>query len=217
MKMTIEQLERLRPCSEAVAWARTQPSLHMAWNKCERSDWLMWFLKKKSLLTKKQSVKIAIVCAQRVLANFEERHPNDTRPREAINAASKWLRNPSEANQNAADAAADAAYAAAAAAATAYAATAAATAATATAATAAYAAAAYAAAAAAYAAAAAAAYAAYAAYAAAAAAYAAAAAATAATATAAAAAYAAAPAAYAAERKWQAIAIRKIVKNPFSK
>jgi hypothetical protein len=48
-----------------------------------------------------------------VLRHYEDRYPEDKRPREAIQAALKWAKDPTEANRNAAAYAAYAAYAAA--------------------------------------------------------------------------------------------------------
>ena len=95
------------------------------------------------LMTQKQRVAWAIYSAEQVLHIFEDKHPDDNRPRKAIEAAKAWLKDPSaDAVYAAAYADADAAaYAANAAANAAYAAYAAANAAHA----AAYAAAAYAA------------------------------------------------------------------------
>jgi hypothetical protein len=108
-------------------------------------------------LTQIIAVQWAAECAKRVLRHYEDRYPEDKRPREAIQAALKWAKDPTEANRNAAATAAADAAAAYAAAAAAYAAAYAAATATAYAAYAAYAAANAAAAANAYAAAAAAA------------------------------------------------------------
>ena len=44
------------------------------------------------------SVEYAIGCAKRVLPNFEKKYPNDDRPRKAIEAAEKWLKEPTEEN-----------------------------------------------------------------------------------------------------------------------
>jgi transcription termination factor NusB len=138
--------------------------------------------------TKIDSVEMAIYAAELVIDHYEKDYPNDSRPRQAIEAAKAYLKDPTTANAAAHDAAYAAAHDAAAAAHAA-----------ANAAAHAAAAAAYAAADAAHAAAAAAAaYAAYAAYAAADAAHAAAAAAHAAANAAAHAAHDAAAAAYAA-------------------
>ena len=58
------------------------------------------------LMSKEQRVKFSILCAKSVLHIFEEKYPEDKRPRLAIEAAEKWLLDPSAAN------ATDAAYAA---------------------------------------------------------------------------------------------------------
>ena len=200
MKFTKKNLLDLNPCEDGLAFARLHKfDFPKIYAKCERGDWLIWWLRKTGNLDKPQAVKIAVACAEHVLPFFEKKYPNDKRPRLAIEAALEWIKNPTDENRAKCRTAAAAAYAAyaAAAAAAAYAAAAAA----------AYAAAAYAADAAADAADAAAdAYAAYAAYAAAAdaAAYAA---------------YAAAADAAAAARKseikWQADKIREIIPCPF--
>ena len=51
---------------------------------------------------KKDSVAMAIYCAGLVIKNFEDAHPGDKRPREAIEAARRWLKNPTEENRQAA-------------------------------------------------------------------------------------------------------------------
>ena len=58
------------------------------------------------------STWIAVVFAEDVLHVFEDKHPNDMRPRSAIDAAKAWLSNPSTANADAAAAACAAARAA---------------------------------------------------------------------------------------------------------
>jgi len=55
-------------------------------------------------------VRFAADCAARVLPAFEKKYPKDDRPRNAIQAARKWARNPSEKNASYAAAAAYAAY-----------------------------------------------------------------------------------------------------------
>ena len=58
-------------------------------------------------LTQIIAVQWAAECAKRVLRHYEDRYPEDKRPREAIQAALKWAKDPTEANRAAA---ADAAY-----------------------------------------------------------------------------------------------------------
>ena len=50
-----------------------------------------WWLCKKCELTKDENVLIAIKCARVVLHLFEDKYPNDDRPRKAILAAEKYL------------------------------------------------------------------------------------------------------------------------------
>ena len=59
--------------------------------------------------TQAEAVEYAIIQAESVLHIFEKEFPDDKRPRQAIEAARKWWREPSEANQLAANAAAYAA------------------------------------------------------------------------------------------------------------
>jgi len=61
------------------------------------------------LNTKMISVRWAIACASRVLYIFEKKYPDDLRPRQALEAATRWLNSPTETNRMAAKAAADAA------------------------------------------------------------------------------------------------------------
>ena len=113
-KFTITDLEELSPCSDGLEYARQHKSLSVAWDKCERSDWMIWILKKRKLLDKPTSVKLACICAQHVLEIYEKKYPDDKRPRQAIEVALKWLKEPTEENRKAADAYAEAAaYAAA--------------------------------------------------------------------------------------------------------
>ena len=59
--------------------------------------------------TKKDSVALSIFSAELCLKNFEKVYPDDKRPRQAIEAAKKWLKNPTKKNQLAAGSAAESA------------------------------------------------------------------------------------------------------------
>jgi hypothetical protein len=63
-------------------------------------------------LTQIIAVQWAAECAKRVLRHYEDHHPEDKRPREAIQAALKWAKDPTETNHAASAAAASAAAAA---------------------------------------------------------------------------------------------------------
>jgi len=62
--------------------------------------------------TKKDSVSLSIYAAELCLDNFEKEYPEDKRPREAIEAAKKWLKNPTQKNKSAARSAESAAWSA---------------------------------------------------------------------------------------------------------
>jgi hypothetical protein len=71
-------------------------------------DWSRWLFTR--LMNRKQCLEIAIFSAEQVLDVYERKYPNDPRPRNAIDAARKVLKNDTEENRNAAYAAASAAY-----------------------------------------------------------------------------------------------------------
>jgi hypothetical protein len=152
-----EWLRKHDACTSGHDWALPHIGVGITLKKLlplfDRSDWMLWTLRKADAMDKAGYVQAAILCAEEVLHIYENRYPEDMRPRDAIKAAIAYVKEPTEVNRKAAAADAyaaadDAAYAAAA-----YAAAAAAYAADAYAADA-YAADAYAADAAAYAAAA---------------------------------------------------------------
>ena len=72
----------------------------------KRLDWANWLIVR--LMTREQQIRYAIYAAEQVISLYEEKYPEDKRPRQAIEAARLCLDNPSEENK----AAADAAYAA---------------------------------------------------------------------------------------------------------
>ena len=69
--------------------------------------WEEMKLVEKYRWTKKDSVALAIFAAELVIDNFEKEYPEDKRPREAIEAAKKWLKNPVAKNESAAWSAAE--------------------------------------------------------------------------------------------------------------
>jgi hypothetical protein len=86
-------LKSLYACSEAAAW-RGKRDLKTTWAECERGDWMLWLAgrmaDKKGWPTHQQLVLAACDCAELSLPIFEEKYPNDKRPRVAIEAARKW-------------------------------------------------------------------------------------------------------------------------------
>ena len=101
------------PRESGYRWARENniASLSEAFAKLERSDWWLWLADAYGIdLDKPRLVTFAADCAERVLPKFEDRYPDDQRPRKAIEAARAWATCPSpETRADAAYAAADAA------------------------------------------------------------------------------------------------------------
>ena len=94
-------------CAEARLWLNTQTDPHVAWEMCERPDWMIWFARRRNV-ERKVLVRIACDCARTVLRFVPE---GEERPRLAIEAAERWTRD--EATIDEVRAAAYAAYAAA--------------------------------------------------------------------------------------------------------
>jgi len=79
--------------------------------KEDRLDWANWLVVR--LMTHEQRIRYAIYAAEQVIELYEKQYPNDKRPREAIEAAKAYLKDPSDEKKDAARAAAWAAWAAA--------------------------------------------------------------------------------------------------------
>jgi len=123
MKITKQQIVNSEPCSDGLEFAKScNYNMVEIYENCERGDWMIWLLRKAKAIDKQQTVGIACLCARRSLVIFEKEYPKENRPRLAIEAAEKWVKNPTKENQKICDAAAYAAAYAAAAYAAAYAA-----------------------------------------------------------------------------------------------
>ena len=115
----IKFLKKHNACGEAVEWFEGLPKKSyslksvagMLFEK-DRFDWINWGIVR--LMNKRQKVMYAIFAAEQVIKIYEKKHPKDRRPREAIEAAKAYLKNPcKKTSVAAADAAAGAAYTAA--------------------------------------------------------------------------------------------------------
>ena len=107
MKVTKEQIKELNPCKDVWEWyLKNQEedllTLLLDANKRNPSD-ARWLFTR--LMNKNQCVKIAIFSARGVLHIFEEKYPEDKRPRKAIEAVETYLKEPSERNRELTDAA----------------------------------------------------------------------------------------------------------------
>ncbi len=96
------ELKALGACGAAVTWVGRR-SLKRAWEECERGDWMLWYLCRTDALTKEQAVRIAALCARECLHLVPE---GEDRPRLAVEAAERWLAEPTTENESAAKSAA---------------------------------------------------------------------------------------------------------------
>jgi hypothetical protein len=111
--VTMNFLKTHDACKEAVRWVKTQKkrdynSLLKALIE-ENGDlsWGIWYLQRK--LSNTEKIRLAIYSANSVLHIYEEQYPEDKRPREAIKAVRKYLKESPLKNKKAAAHAADAA------------------------------------------------------------------------------------------------------------
>ena len=117
MKVTKAWIKKWGPCSEAVDWFNNQPLrdsveiinyfIEHAKESDDYLDWALWSIPR--FLGRKGRIAIAIYSAGLVLSNFEEKFPNDNRPREAIEAAKKVQESNTKKNRDAAESARSAA------------------------------------------------------------------------------------------------------------
>jgi hypothetical protein len=120
MKITTQWLNKVEACSGGIDWVKQQKETDpikliqialkakkTTWNDEDILDYCNWGITR--IFTKDECIRYAIYAAEKVIKIYEDRYPDDSRPRDAINAAKKYLKNPSDA---AAYAASNAAYAA---------------------------------------------------------------------------------------------------------
>ena len=107
-------------CREAMQWLTTQGDPQVAWETCERPDWMIWYAGRRGI-DRRVLVRIVCDCARTALRFVPE---GENRPRLCIEATERWIegaatieevrtaRRGAYAAAATADAAADAAYAA---------------------------------------------------------------------------------------------------------
>ena len=109
-KITIEWLVSKNACHDGLDWFVEQgkevepvPLLNLLIKK-NQLEWANWLLVR--VMDYKQYVSYAVYAAEQVIKNYEKQYPDDKRPREAIEAAKKCIKNPSDENKKEADRAA---------------------------------------------------------------------------------------------------------------
>jgi len=116
MKITIEWLVSKNACQDGYNWFAKQnkefepiPLLNLLIKK-NQLNWANWLIVR--VMDYKQYVSYAVYSAELVIDIFEKEFPDDKRPREAIEAAKKCIKNPSDENKKEAANASWAAWAA---------------------------------------------------------------------------------------------------------
>lgn len=85
----LAHLTTLGACDEATAWVRSHGGdLDTLLAECPYLDWLTWYA--QQVLGDRALRRFACDCAAHVLHLFEAAHPEDTRPRDAIEAARRY-------------------------------------------------------------------------------------------------------------------------------
>ena len=107
MKITLKFLENKNACQEGIDWAIKNnligldgASVVKKLIKQDKLDWANWLIVR--VMKRKQQIQYAIYAAEQVLDIFEKEYPDDKRPREAIGAAKKVLKNDTKENREAA-------------------------------------------------------------------------------------------------------------------
>jgi hypothetical protein len=117
-KITIQKLNKLGACMDAVKWAKEHPNRQAAWDTCERGDWMLWLLGRLSGKPESEKRK-KLVLAACECASLALKHSGKNRAvcEKALRTAKAWTRGKAtikDVRAAADDAAADdAAYAAA--------------------------------------------------------------------------------------------------------
>ena len=107
MKLSLKILAVKNPCASGLEWYKNNPTksvescvnklLAETDNACpQRLNWANWLLSR--MFTKKQCVQYAVFAAEQVIDIFEKKYSKDKRPRNAIEAAKKYLKNPLKEN-----------------------------------------------------------------------------------------------------------------------
>src|SRR3990167_4751259 len=91
-----DRLVALGACLEAVAWARTQPDLPTAWQRCENGAWMLWLAGKLAgepwSDARRPLVLAACGCARLGLPEWRRHFPDDAGPLHLLETAESWAR-----------------------------------------------------------------------------------------------------------------------------
>ena len=98
----VKFLEKKQACVETLQVVKDNKwSMKQAWDNSPRADWMMWLYSKRKPV-KKKAVMVAIYSARLSLKDFENKYPDDKRPRQAIEAAETVLKKDNKETRSAA-------------------------------------------------------------------------------------------------------------------
>ena len=84
--MRTYKLKKLNACPDAIEWAKTQKSFKVAWENCERGDWMLWLAQKLDVDDRKLTLAKAL-CAKQV-----EHLMKDKRSTDALEACFRYAK-----------------------------------------------------------------------------------------------------------------------------
>ncbi len=82
-------LKPLRPCEDALEWAKNYTSKDDAWKECTRGDWMLWLLGTQSGLPESEARNLLVLCACDC-AELALQYTKDTRVKACIGTARAW-------------------------------------------------------------------------------------------------------------------------------
>jgi len=102
MKIDREWLIKKSACADGIDWFEAQKrtdgiEILQALIQENKLDWANWLIVR--IMNYFQYVKYAVYAAEQVIDIFEAQYPDDQRPRQAIEAAKKCIKNPSKKNR----------------------------------------------------------------------------------------------------------------------
>ena len=108
MEITESWLKEKSACSEGIVWFTAQEEVDAVkvlekLIKEKKLDWANWTIAR--VMSYRQYVSYAVFAAEQVIDLYEKEYPDNKRPREAIEAAKKCIKDPSGKNKVAAHAA----------------------------------------------------------------------------------------------------------------
>ena len=89
-----DKLKGMKACREAIDFAGDM-TFEEAWQRCERADWMLWYICKAKIGTRKARIHVICDCAETALKYVPK---GEDRPRLAIEAARKYANKKTDKN-----------------------------------------------------------------------------------------------------------------------